>query len=289
MWFIGLFIGLLLGNILVGGYGMLWGGLLGAVGRRADLLLSRPIPRIQHRSTNRCAGSRRHGAAPEVFPGFRRADPGAGCAARVRERAVTPETPYVIPQLVSEEIAPVRDQAGTREGVAQTAATQGAPEPIFAEPVSTQPPEPSYFDRAWNWLTGGNSLVRVGVVVLFFGVAFLLKYAYEHTHVPIEVRLIGVALGAAVMLVIGWRLRERKPVYALAMQGGGVGLLYLTVFGAFRLFNLVPAKRRSSCSSPSRSFLLYSRLCRTRCRWRCSACRAASWRRCSHRPAAAAM
>ena len=80
------------------------------------------------------------------------------------------------------------------------------------------------------------------MVVLFFGVAFLLKYAYEHTHVPIEVRLIGVALGAAVMLAIGWRLRNRKPVYALAMQGGGVGLLYLTVFGAFRLFNLIPGE-----------------------------------------------
>src|SRR5207247_4304984 len=51
-----------------------------------------------------------------------------------------------------------------------------------------------------------------------------------------------VALGAAVMLVIGWHLRSRKPVYALAMQGGGVGLLYLTVFGAFRLFNLIPGE-----------------------------------------------
>jgi uncharacterized membrane protein len=80
------------------------------------------------------------------------------------------------------------------------------------------------------------------VVVLFFGVAFLLKYAYEHTHVPIEVRLIGVALGAAAMLAFGWQLRESKPVYALAMQGGGVGLLYLTVFGAFRLFNLIPGE-----------------------------------------------
>jgi uncharacterized membrane protein len=48
------------------------------------------------------------------------------------------------------------------------------------------------------------------VVVLFFGVAFLLKYAYEHVHSPS--RLIGAALGAAVMLVIGWRLRGRKPV-----------------------------------------------------------------------------
>ena len=32
MWFVGLFLGLLVGSLFVGGYGMLWGGLLGAVG-----------------------------------------------------------------------------------------------------------------------------------------------------------------------------------------------------------------------------------------------------------------
>ncbi len=238
MWFIGLFIGLLLGNMLVGGYGMLWGGLLGALG---GALIS--YYRNQSRGSSietRIAAL--EAAVADLRQKFSQAS-GGPMPAEDAQPAPAPETPYVIPQLVSEEIAPVRDRpAGTGERSAQTAATQVAPEPIFAEAVSTQPAEPSYFDRAWNWLTGGNSLVRVGVVVLFFGVAFLLKYAYEHTHVPIEVRLTGVALGAAVMLVIGWRLRERKPVYALAMQGGGVGLLYLTVFGAFRLFDLVPGE-----------------------------------------------
>src|SRR5690606_11784875 len=51
-----------------------------------------------------------------------------------------------------------------------------------------------------QWLFGGNAMVRIGIVVLFFGVAFLAKYAAEHTTVPIELRLVGVALGAIVML-----------------------------------------------------------------------------------------
>jgi len=29
----------------------------------------------------------------------------------------------------------------------------------------------------WAWFTGGNALTRIGVVVLFFGVAFLLRYS----------------------------------------------------------------------------------------------------------------
>jgi uncharacterized membrane protein len=70
-------------------------------------------------------------------------------------------------------------------------------------------------------------------------VAFLLRYLAEHTHVPIQLRLTGVALGALVLLLLGWRLRLRRPGYALALQGGAVGILYLTTFAALRLYALL--------------------------------------------------
>jgi uncharacterized membrane protein len=239
MWFVGLFFGLLLGSIFGGGYGTLWGGLAGALisffrDKSRESEFEARLAALEA-SVRELRQKLPQAPGTPVSPGVVQPAPESAPA--------TPETPYIIPQLVAEEIAPVQDQPiGAGDGFAQTVAEQAAPEPVYAEPVSSQPVEPSFFDRAWNWLTGGNALVRVGVVVLFFGVAFLLKYAYEHTHVPIEVRLIGVALGAAVMLVSGWRSRERKPVYALAMQGGGVGLLYLTLFGAFRLFSLIPGE-----------------------------------------------
>jgi uncharacterized membrane protein len=90
-----------------------------------------------------------------------------------------------------------------------------------------------------QFFTGGNALVRAGVVVLFFGVAFLLSYLAEHTRVPIQLRLTGVALGAVLLLLLGWRLRARRPGYALALQGGAVGILYLTTFAALRLYALL--------------------------------------------------
>ncbi|HYS17248.1 MAG TPA: DUF2339 domain-containing protein [Candidatus Binatia bacterium] len=92
----------------------------------------------------------------------------------------------------------------------------------------------------WRLLAGGNTVVRVGVVILFFGVAFLLKYAHERFDMPIELRLVGVAAGAVVLLVLGWRLRARRPGYALTLQGGGIGILYLVIFAAFRLYSLLP-------------------------------------------------
>jgi uncharacterized membrane protein len=90
-----------------------------------------------------------------------------------------------------------------------------------------------------EYFTGGNTLVRGGVVVLFFGVASLLRYLAEHSHLPIEFRLSGIACGAVVLLVLGWRLRLKRPGYALALQGGAIGILYLTVFSALRLYSLL--------------------------------------------------
>ncbi|MBN1379949.1 MAG: DUF2339 domain-containing protein [Gammaproteobacteria bacterium] len=92
-----------------------------------------------------------------------------------------------------------------------------------------------------SYFTEGNLIVRVGIIILFFGVAFLFKYAAEHSMLPVEFRLIGAAAGGIALLLLGWRLRIKRTGYALALQGGGIGVLYLTLFAAFRVFHLLPA------------------------------------------------
>ena len=106
---------------------------------------------------------------------------------------------------------------------------------------------PDPFDRlvemAKNWLTTGNVPVKLGVIVSFFGVAFLLKYAVDQGYIviSIEARYLAVTAAAGLLLAVGWRLREKLPVYALSLQGGGIGILYLTIFAAFRLHEILPA------------------------------------------------
>jgi uncharacterized membrane protein len=97
------------------------------------------------------------------------------------------------------------------------------------------------FSLAKDWLFGGNTLVRSGIVILFIGISFLIKYVAEHSTVPIELRLTGIALFGIALLATGWRLRSQRAEYAWALQGGGVGMLYLTIFAAMKLYHLIPA------------------------------------------------
>lgn len=114
---------------------------------------------------------------------------------------------------------------------------QAAPPP--STPRAAAAPAKISSNDFLRWLTGGNVFVRIGILILFFGVAFLLKYASEHHALPPEARITAASALAILLLAVGWRLRLRMPAYALALQGGGVGMLYLTTFGAFRLYQLL--------------------------------------------------
>lgn len=124
---------------------------------------------------------------------------------------------------------------------AGTGSEKAAPRPVRRlDPVA----EPSLGDIAIEkvkaWIMGGNPVTRIGLLVLFCGVAFLLKYAAARDMLPIELRLAAVLLAGIALVVVGWRLREDNRTYALLLQGGGIGIIYLTLFAAAKLYHLVP-------------------------------------------------
>ena len=246
MWFFGLIIGAIIGAI--GGVG---GVVLGAMaGAGAGWALSQKLrgPGIERLETLESAvrllqqrvsfleseqRTTAHGDSAPAAAGE------SGEAARAGAPAVTaPPAPPIIPTPVATPSdSPVAAQP---EAVATSAVHEPVDTPQPRGIPSTAPSAPAEPSALWNFFFGGNTLVRFGVIVLFFGVAFLLKYASEHIEISIEARLIGVALGAVAMLAVGWRLRARRPGYALIVQGGGIGVLYLTLFAAFRLYQLLP-------------------------------------------------
>lgn len=126
-----------------------------------------------------------------------------------------------------------------------------APRPVTPPPVPVAPPLPAepalpnFIERGIGavkrWFTEGNVPVKIGMLVLLAGVAALLKYVSDQGWLvlPIELRLAGVTVGALGLLAFGWHQRERRRMFALALQGGAIGVLLLTIFAAFKRFELV--------------------------------------------------
>lgn len=112
--------------------------------------------------------------------------------------------------------------------------------------IPRAPAEPGWEEKAVaavkRWFTEGNVPVKIGVLVLFAGVAAALRYAAAQGYFtfPIQYRMAVIAAGAVVALALGWRERERKPAFGLSLQGGALGVLLLTVFASYRVWSLLP-------------------------------------------------
>ncbi len=154
----------------------------------------------------------------------------------------------------AKDIVPADAPTAAMSSVSPEPVTEPPPEPVntwVSQPkpdnaaVSTPDVErPSAFGGVMSslvrWFMQGNPLAKLGILLLFLGLSFLLRYTVEHSLFPLELRLVAAALFAIVLLALGWRLRHKQPIYALILQGGATGALYLTVFGAFRLWQMLP-------------------------------------------------
>ncbi len=160
--------------------------------------------------------------------------------------AASPEIPAEPAPVRRSREAPDDFLTGAAPATAATPAParpQPAPRPeSLRRPVRPAPPaEPSWLSAfVARWVIGGNPIVKVGVLILFLGLAFLLRYVAENTTVPIEFRYAGVALAGIGLLVTGWRWRGKADSYGLILQGAGIGVLYLTTLASMKLHPLIP-------------------------------------------------
>ena len=147
--------------------------------------------------------------------GFNRSTAAQQEIARLRQRIEALEQRGV-PENASEPVQTAAPEAITAPVV------EDAPAPVdpwrpdipaaVAEPASSQAPtpaakQPSAFGGILTslarWFMQGNPLAKLGILLLFLGLSFLLRYTVEHSLFPLELRL--VASGRCLPLFC-WRL-----------------------------------------------------------------------------------
>ncbi len=112
--------------------------------------------------------------------------------------------------------------------------------------------------RTWNWITVGDQrgvkgtsyefalathwLVRIGVVILVLGVGFFLRYSIQHGWISESARVVLAATTGVLMIAGGVTLLGRRyHLLAQGLLGGGVAVLYFSVYAAANFYQLISA------------------------------------------------
>jgi uncharacterized membrane protein len=90
-----------------------------------------------------------------------------------------------------------------------------------------------------QWI-GQRGLLAVGVFALLLAAGYLLKLSFDRNWIPPVARCAGGALVGVMVGAIGWRLHSRYRVYGAALIGCGAGIVYLSVWAASRLYQVLP-------------------------------------------------
>ncbi len=243
MWFLGLILGLILGSFFNGETSIV----MGVTGLVAGLLYSQK-QKIQNKPSDSRLDllERRVNHLESELAALRQNSPTHASspmqeAIKSREPDVCPVTPELRP--IAPEFIPLEIPTQPSADIPEAIPAHDAPVSPHSKTIVEHSPKPApmLFDKALQWLlTGENAIARLGIVVLFIGIGFLVKYAAEHAHFPVEFRLVSAVLVAIVLLVFGWRMRNSHATYALILQGGGIGILYITVYGAYQVWHLIP-------------------------------------------------
>jgi uncharacterized membrane protein len=111
---------------------------------------------------------------------------------------------------------------------------QGPPPPTPRARAAAPAIAPGSFSKAGGLEAriGGSWFNRIGIIAIFLGVTFFLKYAVDSQWIgPAGRVLIGAAIGVG-FLILGERLRKLYPSYAYGLTGGGIAVLYAAIWFA---------------------------------------------------------
>lgn len=113
-------------------------------------------------------------------------------------------------------------------------------EPVISQAsVSTTITSTKEDDQNAEFAIGSKLITSVGLVAVFLGVVFFLRYAFENNLISPSMRVFLGVLFGVVFIGIGHFLREKYETYATGLMGGGLGIFYISAYAAYSFYDLI--------------------------------------------------
>lgn len=128
--------------------------------------------------------------------------------------------------------------------VAEVPATVVAPPPRPSSniPSGSTRPKQEPVSSSLESKIGAQWLNRIGIVAVLTGVSYFLKYAFDNRWIGPSGRIaIGLIAGIAVIVWSEWFRNRGHRIFSYSLKAVGIGVLYLSLWAAFQMYQLVPA------------------------------------------------
>src|SRR3990172_8504140 len=108
-------------------------------------------------------------------------------------------------------------------------------------PPPAPPPAPPGGTLDLEQRIGARWTTWVGIIAILFAVSFFLRWAFENNLIGPEVRVMMGLLAGVALLASGLILHRREdlPYLSEGLAGGGLGVLYLSLYAAYALYHFV--------------------------------------------------
>ncbi len=109
----------------------------------------------------------------------------------------------------------------------------------LSTPMAQARPVQSDLDVRLTNISGTQLLTGIGLLAVLFGLGFFFKYAIEQGWISELGRVVIGLIVGGLFIILGNLWRQKHEAYARLLTGGGLAILYFSIYAAYQYYQLL--------------------------------------------------